>query len=108
MADDKYGHIFTTADVMLIAERIHREAQAGVPLSEIAFNLDDFTFPKGEPVFVLRAKDRKAESALHFYYDRCRAGIARSPENHLDGIERAFRAFAKFRADNPDLMKDPD
>jgi len=58
--------------------------------------------PLQEPVMVLRAKDIMAEGAIRFYAASCRDSV------HRAVAEQRADAFAQFRMDNPDLVREPD
>lgn len=107
MADNKYGRLFTTADVERIVEYAHR-TQSG-DLDGILADMDDdgvrFKWEADEPLFVLRGRDNTAEGAVRFYRDHQRP---RAPQNHTEGIDKAVTAFRTYRTDNPQMMKDPD
>lgn len=97
----KYGRLFTEDDVRSMLEAYE----------ETGHNFDDlvqsgrFTFPEDEPLFVLRAQDKRALGAIRYYQDHQnpRASIA-----HLNNIERAVRAFEDFRFHKADRLKEPD
>ena len=61
--------------------------------------------PVGEPLFLLRAKDRNAIATLTAYRKLCIADSC-FPE-HLEGIDAAITAFATFSEHHPELMKQP-
>lgn len=58
--------------------------------------------PDNEPVFIFRAKDRKAVAALHFY-----AGICDNAE-HVNGVQSRIAEFQEFARRQPRMMKHPD
>jgi hypothetical protein len=59
-----------------------------------------------EPAFLIRAQDRLACPAVSAYHELCkRAG---SPQEHLDGIERAYTAIADWQEAHPYLVHTPD
>jgi hypothetical protein len=58
--------------------------------------------PPDEPVFVLRARDKRAVAALAFYRDQC------LDANHRDIVQRRIHHFEDFAAHHPDRMKEPD
>ncbi|SMP80305.1 hypothetical protein [Noviherbaspirillum suwonense] len=58
--------------------------------------------PKDEPIFIFRARDRKALSALHFY-----AGVCDNPE-HVAAVQQRIMDFQAFGRHNPTRMKQPD
>lgn len=62
--------------------------------------------PDDEPLFLLRAKDIRALYALVGYKTACKIGGCDT--SHLDGIDRAIAQFQKFRAFNPERIKNPD
>ena len=105
MADSKYGRIFTEDDVRSL---MYEASQTGAKTVDILRMIADFKgrFPKDEPVFVLRAKDRRSLSPIRQYYQTCTT--AERPAEHLDGIEHAMAAFEDFRTAHPDHLKEPD
>lgn len=116
--DGKYGRLFTEQDVRKIVRYATISAQTMSPelSSEQVMNdvlddkiSDDFnlTFPKDEPLFLLRAKDKRSLGAVRHYHDLCDRSVGVGVD-HLDGVEKSVRQFEEFRADNPDRMKDPD
>jgi hypothetical protein len=70
-------------------DRIYREARAA-----------------GEPVFVLRAKDRLALDTIDAYGHT--ALTEGATDDFMDALLDVEREFATWRADNPDAMKLPD
>ena len=58
--------------------------------------------PAEEPVFIFRARDRKALVALSAY-----AGAV-SNTDHFWAVKRRMDDFRRFESKNPTLMKDPD
>lgn len=58
--------------------------------------------PDDEPVFVLRAQDRKALAALKRYRDDCEY-----PDQKA-AIAKRIDEFAAFQKNHPDRMKEPD
>jgi hypothetical protein len=117
MSDNKYGRIFTEDDVR---EMINSAVFVGIEVAEESddpqhFNGDavfdavstGFTtrFPEDEPVFVLRARDKRALAALRYYRDH---QSQNAPTNHLDGIEKAYKDFDDFATNHRELMKEPD
>ena len=58
--------------------------------------------PKGEPIFILRARDIHAADAIHSYGSRCK-----NPK-HQEIVKSRWKQFMDWRNDNPDRMKEPD
>jgi len=58
--------------------------------------------PDGEPVFILRAKDRKASAALFYYMNLCENGA------HVNLIRQRLSAFRDFEFHHRDKMGEPD
>jgi hypothetical protein len=58
--------------------------------------------PEGEPVFILRAKDSHALSAISRYMDLCH------DVKHVDVVHQRFNEFLDFSNDYPNLMSEPD
>lgn len=102
MTDGKYGAIYTTADLDLLAgyfgidPDVFRVKLAALPTH----------FPKDEPLFVLRAKDMAAAQTLEQYHAICE-GIG-SDEKHLAGVFKAINNFHEWADNNKDQIKVPD
>lgn len=110
MSDSKYGRIFTQDDMLNFAHHVGSElagVDRGYSMDQLIGMLDDFTgkFPPDEPLFVLRARDKRALGAVRFYRDH---QSQQAPSNHLDGVDKAYRQFRVFADENPDLMREPD
>jgi hypothetical protein len=58
--------------------------------------------PDDEPVFVLRAKDRRALAALRAYRD---CGLT---EAHAQAVSAQIRQFERFATEHPERMTEPD
>ena len=58
--------------------------------------------PDDEPVFIFRARDRKARKALVDYLHAC------DDDGHRDAIEKRVIDFTRFAERHPDRMKEPD
>lgn len=58
--------------------------------------------PNDEPIFILRAKDRKALHVLREYLD-----VITKPA-HFEAVVSRIRDFMAFRHAHPDRMKEPD
>lgn len=111
MADNKYGAIYTEADVKLIVQyAMERDITGEDQLDQIIEELQQpdspLKFPPHEPIFVLRAQDRYALGAVKHYQGRCDVGDV--PGDHQSGVDAAVEAFEEFRLENPELMKLPD
>lgn len=114
--DSKYGRIFTQDDVVNIVFRAF-----DIDNDNDGFDLDDIiriiekdeklieqrTFPDDEPLFILRAKDQLAYSAIEQYQIVCDED-GDVDEGHRAGIDEARKRFVEFRNENPDRMKIPD
>jgi len=107
MSDNKYGRIFTQADVEKIVEFVQasppRPLHTTIALMEA--NGERFKFPEDEPVFVLRGRDKRARATVRYYADH---QSAQAPFNHMNAVEGAYRSFDLFANDNPELIKEPD
>jgi hypothetical protein len=104
--DNKYGQLFVYEDLHKIFNLYLANPDA--PLDEILRYLSEsnnLKFPAPEPVFLLRAQDRRALGAL-YHYSRHQASDA--SEDHLTGIQNAVRAFENFRGQYSQRIKDPD
>lgn len=60
--------------------------------------------PDFEPLFVLRARDYLALSAIDAYQKECELECN---ELHLAGIQQVREKFCRFAAEHPELMKQP-
>jgi hypothetical protein len=79
MADNKYGRMFTQADVVLILERYDPEfsdGEHGDSEENFADLLEDmdrsgvrFKFEPDEPLFTFRGHDKRAAGAIRHYLD---------------------------------------
>lgn len=58
--------------------------------------------PDDEPVFIFRARDKHAASALIFYRDQCKN------EHHKAVIQSRWEDFMRFWREHPERMKEPD
>lgn len=58
--------------------------------------------PEDEPIFIFRARDRKAVKALRAYADAC------GKIDQEDVVLSRVKQFEHFARDNPDRMKEPD
>jgi hypothetical protein len=118
--DNKYGRIFTEADVISILEHAvsqlaSDEFDTPEAVDEEAANLLDeavgpgtdlrLKFDKDEPLFILRGRDKRAIGAIKFYSEH---QSPRAPVNHLDAIDKALQAFIDYRESSPGQMKEPD
>jgi hypothetical protein len=107
MADNKYGRIFTAADVEKVLQVA--EAEGHFNFDTLLPELDKrgvrFKFPADEPLFILRGRDKRALGAIRFYQDH---QSPRAPVNHTDAIAKAFRAFDDYANSHPGELKEPD
>lgn len=112
MADGKYGHLYTEADVRKVVNHLSEKQSFDSENIDGALKRLKFTFPADEPMFLIRAKDRFGLAAVrnyrtHAFYamvNKKKAGFS----NFIKSIDNAVDAFEKFRIDNADKMKDPD
>lgn len=58
-----------------------------------------------KPTFLFRAKDRLALNVLRHYRSLCLADDCEG--DHVAGIREMIRKFEQYRADHPELMKQP-
>jgi len=58
--------------------------------------------PDDEPVFIFRARDIHAREALEAY------ACVLDPGQHRDAVVQRIADFARFSADHPERMKQPD
>lgn len=115
MADNKYGHVFTEADVLKILEYVLVEGEMSTSeqasgeaanwLSDVMEENIRFKFAKDEPLFILRGRDKRAIAAIRFYHDHQSPS---APVNHMDAIGKAIRSFDAYREQHPGELKEPD
>lgn len=105
---DKYGRLFTEADVKRLLEYAVLE---GAPRPEeqiAAFDAKGWlTFPADEPVFLLRGKDRTALAALHALLDHLQTAEGVS-DDYYTAVHGKAAEFVLFAMEHPDRMKVPD
>ena len=58
--------------------------------------------PADEPIFIMRAKDRKAEKHIWQYSDDCEDG------DHKSAVHDRAEEFHVFSVEHPERMKEPD
>lgn len=105
MSDSKYGRIFTEADVLEVVRHWTGVRPTSERLSECIEARIETTFPAGEPVFVLRAKDELAPVAMLAY---ALDAEARSLWSVADGVWFDRRAVVDWQLANPSLVREPD
>lgn len=124
---DKYGRLFTEADVQaLVARFAHECGVYGTQGPEVLKRLLDegfsTTFPADEPVFVLRGKDGATPAALYGYVDYLKhvlngATFAEFEHGsfHPGALKRHMQSAEEFNVElsawqraNPDRVKVPD
>lgn len=98
---DKYGRIFTEADVREILRTEMTDGDIDIALEQLKS-----TLPANEPIFVIRAHDKLALEVLHHY--RMLAVNGGASEALVTSVEEAAKAFQRFSTENPDSMKVPD
>ena len=79
-----------------------QEPKYGIRGGRLYNRMSGDKIPDNEPVFVFRAKDRKAVAALHFY-----AGICDNVE-HINAVQSRIAEFQEFARRQPRMMKHPD
>ena len=84
MNERKYKTEIQDAEVKII------NRETGIPI------------PDNEPLFILRAKDKKAGETLAFY-----CGLLDNL-NHRQLVVESIKEFDRFEKQNPQLMKEPD
>lgn len=110
MADNKYGEIYTEDELIEVVQMAvdavlglvnsgedHNEIKLRfneADIREVARSDIDRKFLPGEPLFVLRGKDRRALGAIRWYRDHQWPNA--TPE-HLDGIDEALARFEAYR-----------
>jgi hypothetical protein len=60
--------------------------------------------PEDEPLFLLRARDGFALSAINAYQAACEDACN---DLHLAGIQQVREKFCRFEAEHPERMKQP-
>lgn len=81
---------------------VGQEPKYGIRSGRLYNRTSGHKIPDNEPVFVLRAKDKKAEAALHFY-----AGICGDSE-HVAAVQSRIIDFQTFARQHARVMKQPD
>lgn len=81
---------------------LRQEPKYGIRGRRLCNRISGDKIPDDEPVFVFRAKDRKAVAALHVY-----AGVCDDPE-HIAAVKQRIRDFTAFAVEHPMKMKQPD
>jgi hypothetical protein len=110
MADNKYGELYTEDELVKVVEMAvqavldlcasnedtneiwGRFSEANI--REVARADIVRTFLPGEPLFVLRGKDRRAQGAIRWYRDH---QFPSAPAEHLDSIDEALARFEAYR-----------
>src|SRR3977135_3895285 len=88
----KYGRLFTDGDVGdVLAAVLTPDQLAQVDLNELGAR---YTFPVGEPLFVLRGRDSLAAQALEAYREAVE--VEATPEFH-DEVAHALAGFAQWQ-----------
>ena len=59
------------------------------------------TIPDDEPILIIRAKDKNALPALHFYNKLC------ENEDHKKVVQARIQDFLEFLMENPKRVKEP-
>lgn len=104
--DTKYGDLFTLEDLEKIGQfRYSNRCGIKKAVDELRAR-GELTFPKGEPIFVLRGKDMLARSAVTSYYHACLS--AGSSVDHTAAIRIALNRLTLWQKNNKDKMKEPD
>lgn len=108
--DNKYGHLFTAEDMLAFARIV---SESGVELSDdgaIDEMLDDFEgrFPKDEPLFLVRAQDRRGLSCVRNYRTMINYSGGIPAPGMITGLDAVVTEFEDFQRDHPDRMKDAD
>lgn len=58
--------------------------------------------PAGEPLFILRGKDKNAALAIAYYKNLCR------DDQHKEAVNKRIHEFVDFAHENPELIREPD
>lgn len=112
MADLKYGRLFTLEDVQRIVDYVafSDAHDDGPDVGNVLADMESdgkppMKFPADEPLFLLRAQDKRAIGAVRFYSDH---QSPRAPMQHIERIDDAVSDFESFRLRNPERTKEPD
>ncbi len=65
--------------------------------------IDGTMLPEGEPLFLLRAKDKCAMAALKAYVTECQA--QGSPPDQVESVNKQIQNFRDWQNQNPDTVK---
>lgn len=106
--DGKYGRLFTEDDVIAFAHEMTQEnagMDRGMSEDRVRSELAEFEgkFPKDEPLFLLRGKDKVAAETIEEYRFLSRENG--SPDEQVLSVIKAKDAFAEFARENPERMK---
>lgn len=87
-----------------IATMLHkiRGSKYGIENNRLVNVKTGIAIPEDEPVFILRAQDSLASSAVARYAASCSSTELRNE------VTRVFHKFIRFWRDNPDRVKVPD
>lgn len=102
MADNKYGRIFTEADVVELLS----VANPDISLDEAIGSAQGLKFPIDEPVFLIRAQDKLAPQAVANYLSMSQANGV-NPDQ-LELVARTVNDIKVFQRDHADKVKLPD
>lgn len=69
-------------------------------------NVDIPGIPEGEPIFIIRAKDKASVDAIRDYASY--AADAGASEEFLNAVDGRVEEFRKWQEENPDLVSVPD
>jgi len=122
MADNKYGEVYTEDELVALVtlavdEVIRLNTDDGEDFEEIRSRFTDGNirevarteiervFGAGEPLFILRGKDRRALGAIRWYRDH---QWPNATKQHLDSIDEAVAFFESYRKLEASKMKEPD
>jgi hypothetical protein len=92
------------SDVEKIVEQARKKRNA--PIEDVVGGLK-LTFPGDEPVFVLRAKDKRALAQVR-NYATMEASRTDPNRKHLKNVDEAVESFEEFRRKHPERIKDAD
>jgi hypothetical protein len=119
MADNKYGEIYTEDElvevVQMAVDGVLKLVKDGEDENEIKLRFNDGDIREvarteidrhwlaGEPLFILRGKDRRALGAVRWYRDH---QWPNAESEHLERIDDAVALFEEYR--KVGVMKEPD
>lgn len=90
------------SDTEVATMPVHQEPKYGIRAGRLYNRASGDNIPANEPVFIFRARDKKAVPALHFYVGIC------NDREHVAAVQQRIDDFQAFAKQHPHLMKHPD